>query len=55
MQPELLVRAAVSDKFFARYGYAIKIRTDAPSAIQNTAEFASLCPGDAVLMYKSLL
>ena len=38
--------------FFTRLGYATRNRTDAPTAIQTTAEFSDLCPGDAVLMSK---
>jgi len=43
-----------ADPFFARHGYEVKQRSGAPAAIQNSAEFSSLCPGDAVLMRKSL-
>lgn len=43
-----------ADAFFARLGYVARQRTDAPPAIKATAEFSSLCPGDAVLMSKRL-
>lgn len=43
-----------ADPFFARLGYVARQRSDAPQAIQQSAEFSSLCPGDAVLMSKQL-
>ena len=43
-----------ADRWFARYGYVVRERADAPPAIQGTAEFSGLCPGDAVLMSKTL-
>jgi amino-acid N-acetyltransferase len=51
---ELWLLTIGADSFFARVGYARKERADAPAAIQTTPEFASLCPGDAVLMCKRL-
>lgn len=43
-----------ADPFFARHGYAVMSREDAPESVQQSAEFSSLCPGDAVLMRKAL-
>jgi len=43
-----------ADAFFAQLGYAVSGRDRAPALIANTAEFTSLCPGDAVLMKKSI-
>ena len=43
-----------ADNWFARYGYVVRERADAPPEIQGTAEFSGLCPGDAVLMSKKL-
>lgn len=43
-----------ADRFFAQLGYAVAGRDAAPAAITQTAEFSDLCPGDAVLMQKSL-
>ena len=40
--------------FFADRGYEEIERTDAPAAIQRTAEFDELCPATAVCMKKSL-
>jgi N-acetylglutamate synthase-like GNAT family acetyltransferase len=43
-----------ADAYFEKLGYTSRDRSDAPNAIQNTAEFAGLCPADAVLMSKAL-
>lgn len=41
--------------FFARRGYQVIQRSDAPSVLQSTSEFSSLCPAQAVCMYKALI
>ncbi len=51
---ELWLLTIDADPFFAKLGYSIRDRTDAPDAIRNTKEFSGLCPGDAVLMSKKL-
>lgn len=51
---ELWLLTIDADAFFARHGYSTMGREHAPAAIQSTAEFSSLCPGDAVLMCKRL-
>jgi amino-acid N-acetyltransferase len=51
---ELWLLTIDADGFFAARGFAVEQREDAPDAIRNTEEFKSLCPGDAVLMRKSL-
>ena len=38
--------------FFASLGYVQTPRLEVPEAIQRTVEFASICPGDAVVMKK---
>lgn len=43
-----------ADGFFSKLGYVVCDRASAPEAIRNTKEFAALCPGDAVLMSKSI-
>ncbi|MGI9221789.1 MAG: arsenic resistance N-acetyltransferase ArsN2 [Woeseiaceae bacterium] len=43
-----------ADPFFVRLGYEVMPRSDAPPPVQQSAEFSSLCPGDAVLMRKVL-
>jgi amino-acid N-acetyltransferase len=44
-----------ADAFFTRQGYEVMQRGAAPASIQSSAEFSSLCPGDAVLMQKRLV
>ncbi len=51
---ELWLLTIDADPFFARLGYAVRKREDAPEAIRGTQEFSELCPGDAVLMSKRL-
>ena len=51
---ELWLLTIDADGWFARLGYAEQARELAPAVIQQTEEFSSLCPGDAVLMKKSL-
>ena len=43
-----------ADAWFQGLGYEARSRDQAPAAIAQTAEFISLCPGDAVLMQKAL-
>ncbi len=43
-----------ADPFFEKLGYVVRTRDAAPDVIRGTAEFSSLCPGDAVLMSKEL-
>jgi len=52
---ELWLLTIDADAWFARLGYLRQERGSAPPAIQQTEEFSSLCPGDAVLMRKVLL
>jgi len=51
---ELWLLTIDADKWFASLGYLTQSRDSAPPAIRSTEEFSSLCPGDAVLMKKSL-
>ncbi len=51
---ELWLLTIDADSFFANLGYEARDRADAPAAIRGSREFSSLCPGDAVLMSKSL-
>ena len=41
-----------ADPYFSNLGFRVRARDEAPQAIRGTAEFAELCPGDAVLMSK---
>jgi amino-acid N-acetyltransferase len=43
-----------ADTYFEKLGYEMQERDSAPNSIRTTAEFADLCPGDAVLMKKVL-
>ena len=43
-----------AENYFTRLGYETVERSAAPESVQQSAEFSSLCPGDAVLMRKSL-
>ena len=43
-----------ADGWFEKLGYQALGREHAPPAIASSAEFSSLCPGDAVLMRKQL-
>jgi amino-acid N-acetyltransferase len=45
---------ATAAGFFAKLGYDIVQRAEAPSAIAKTAQFAGLCPSSATCMYKVL-
>ena len=40
--------------YFARHGFETITRDQAPAAIQQTAEFRTLCPSSAVCMQKAL-
>ncbi len=51
---ELWLLTIDADAYFARLGYVVVNRDDAPESIRGTAEFSTLCPGDAVLMRKML-
>jgi amino-acid N-acetyltransferase len=44
-----------ADKFFSRLGYLPVSRSQAPLAIQNTAEFSNLCPSSSIFMVKQLV
>ncbi len=43
-----------ADSYFARLGYETRSRDAVPASIQSTEEFATLCPGSAVLMSRRL-
>ena len=45
----------VAEGFFTRIGYAIVNRGEAPRPIQETEEFASLCPSSSICMVKRLV
>jgi amino-acid N-acetyltransferase len=43
-----------AEAYFLKFGYEAMERDRVPDVIRNTEEFSSLCPGDAVVMKKSL-
>lgn len=43
-----------ADRYFTRLGYSARDRLQAPAVVRNTAQFSTLCPASAVLMYKAL-
>jgi len=45
---------ATAKDFFAKEGYRVINREQAPQSIKNTAEFSSVCPSSAILMEKNL-
>jgi len=51
---EIYLLTTTAERFFARAGYESVPRNDAPSAIRETSEFATVCPASAALMRKRL-
>jgi amino-acid N-acetyltransferase len=51
---ELWLLTIDAERWFSRHAYRVRERSAAPQSIQSSREFASLCPGDAVLMSKRL-
>ena len=50
----LYLLTTTAEDFFARRGYVSAERASAPVAIQNTREFAGLCPASSAFMVKHL-
>jgi len=48
----LYLLTTAADRFFAALGYRITQRDAAPASIQETAEFAGICPSSSVCMAK---
>lgn len=51
---ELILLTLTARDFFERMGYSAKVRGEVPPAVQDSAEFRSLCPASAVCMTKAL-
>ena len=51
---DLVLLTQTAERFFERQGYRIVERQSAPSAVQSSEEFRSLCPASAVCMSKVL-
>ena len=43
-----------AEAFFARQGYTVLPRAEAPASLKDTAEFSHLCPDTAICMQKTL-
>ena len=50
----LYLLTTTTSGFFDKQGFCAIDRSEAPLAVQQTAEFSSLCPASAVLMKKSI-
>lgn len=50
----LYLLTQTAERFFTSRGYARIKREEAPAVLRQTAEFASLCPNDAVCMKKEI-
>ncbi|HEY5850451.1 MAG TPA: arsenic resistance N-acetyltransferase ArsN2 [Lysobacter sp.] len=51
---QLVLLTQTAETFFANLGYAVIAREAAPSAVQRSAEFRSICPASAICMTKQL-
>lgn len=51
---ELVLLTQTASEFFSQLGYQVIERVQAPAAVQNSAEFAALCPASATCMAKTL-
>ncbi len=51
---QLFLLTMNAEDFFAKAGYVVTSRADAPAAIKGTQQFSGLCPDVAVLMHKRL-
>ncbi len=50
----LCLLTTTADTFFRRFGYEFIQRIDMPAAVQQSSEFSTLCPANAVCMRKML-
>ena len=50
----LFLLTTTAESYFGKRGYSTTSREAVPEAIRNTKEFASICPGNAVLMVKHM-
>ncbi len=51
---EMVLLTQTAETFFARLGYGVIPRNDAPDAVRASKEFLSLCPASATCMRKQL-
>jgi len=50
----MFLLTTTAESYFGKRGYAVTSREAVPEVIRNTKEFASICPGSAVLMVKHM-
>lgn len=50
----LVLLTTTAREFFAKRGYVVIAREDAPAAAQRSAEFRSLCPASSTCMLKNV-
>ena len=50
----MFLLTTTAESYFGKRGYSTTSREAVPEAIRNTKEFASICPGSAVLMVKHM-
>ena len=51
---QLVLLTETAEAFFARHGYEVIPRGSAPSSVQGSGEFRSICPASATCMTKPL-
>lgn len=51
---EIYLLTESAERYFARLGYLVSDRRNAPSSIKTTTQFSSLCPTSSTLMHKEL-
>ena len=49
---DLVLLTTTAAPFFAKRGYTVIERRDAPAPVQHSAEFATICPASATCMLK---
>ena len=50
----MFLLTTTAESYFGKRGYSVISRETVPDVIRNTKEFASICPGSAVLMLKHM-
>lgn len=50
----LFLLTETAEQFFAKLGYQLLSRENAPPAVKKTAQFSALCPTSSSFMYKQL-
>lgn len=50
----LYLLTTTAEEYFGKHGYVVLSREEVPSPIQESEEFATLCPASAIVMRKSI-